>query len=162
MERRRVVITGISAITPLGLDVASSWDALLAGKSGIDRITLFDSTGYDTQIAGEVKNFHPEDVIPAKVCRRMDRFVQFAVCGAEQLMKDSGYRVDENNAEQTGVILCVGNFSLFHSHADFEHGSGAGSDKHRRKRAEYGLDQRMCFFVACHRSCLFRNSSRPL
>ena len=97
MERRRVVITGISAITPLGLDAASSWQALLAGKSGIERITLFDTTGYDTHIAGEVKGFRPEDVIPAKVCKRMDRFVQFAVCGADQLMKDSGYSIDEQD-----------------------------------------------------------------
>ena len=120
MERRRVVITGISAITPLGLDAASSWQALLAGKSGIERITLFDTTGYDTHIAGEVKGFRPEDVIPAKVCKRMDRFVQFAVCGADQLMKDSGYSIDEQNAENTGVILGVGlgglhTIEVFHS-----------------------------------------------
>lgn len=117
MERRRVVITGISAITPLGLDAASSWQALLAGKSGIERITLFDTTGYDTHIAGEVKGFRPEDVIPAKVCKRMDRFVQFAVCGADQLMKDSGYSIDEQNAENTGVIL--GEFSLAISSSTF-------------------------------------------
>ncbi len=108
MPRKRVVVTGVSAITPLGLDAASSWEALLAGKSGIGPITHFDATEYDTHIAGEVKGFDPEAVIPAKQCRRMDRFVQLAVCGALQLVEHAAYRVDESNAERTGVILGVG------------------------------------------------------
>lgn len=108
MSRKRVVITGISAITPLGLDAESSWKSLLAGKSGIGPITRFDSTGFDTHIAGEVKGFNPEEIIPAKQCRRMDRFVQFAVCGAVQLLSDAGYVVDESRAERTGVMLGVG------------------------------------------------------
>lgn len=108
MSRKRVVITGVSAITPLGLDAASSWDALLAGKSGIGPITHFDSTAFDTHIAGEVKGFNPEERIPAKQCRRMDRFAQFAVCGALQLLDNAAYRIDESNAGRTGVMLGVG------------------------------------------------------
>ena len=90
MERKRIVITGLSAITPLGNDIETSWEALLAGKSGIGPITLFDSTDYPTHIAGEVKNFDPESYINPKECRKMDRFSQFAVCAAIDLMKDSG------------------------------------------------------------------------
>jgi 3-oxoacyl-[acyl-carrier-protein] synthase II len=108
MSRKRVVITGLSAITPLGPDAASSWDALLAGRSGITPVTLFDTSDFDTHIAGEVKGVAPETVIPAKQCRHMDRFVQFAVCGALQLMDHSGYRIDASNAERVGVMLGVG------------------------------------------------------
>ncbi len=108
MSRKRVVITGVSAITPLGLDAASSWDALLAGKSGLGPITHFDSTEFDTHIAAEVKDFNPEARIPAKQCRRMDRFAQFAVDGALQLLEDARLTIDESNAERTGVMLGVG------------------------------------------------------
>ncbi len=108
VERKRIVITGLSAITPLGNDVQTSWEALLDGKSGIGPITLFDSTEYPTHIAGEVKDFKPEEYIPAKECRKMDRFSQFAVCAAVDLMKDAGLVIDENNAHRVGVVLGVG------------------------------------------------------
>ena len=108
MERKRIVITGLSAITPLGNSAESSWEALLAGKSGIGPITLFDSTDYPTHIAGEVKDFKPEEYIPAKECRKMDRFSQFAVCAAIDLMKDAGLTIDEENAHRVGVVLGVG------------------------------------------------------
>ena len=108
MPRKRVVITGLAAITPLGLDAAGSWEALLEGRSGIAPITLFDASAFDARIAGEVKGFAPEAVIPPKQCRHMDRFVQFAVCGARQLMDNSGYRIGESNAGRTGVMLGVG------------------------------------------------------
>jgi len=108
MTRKRVVITGVSAITPLGLDAESSWNALLAGKSGIAPITHFDTTGFDTHIAGEVKGFDPEAFIPAKQCRKMDRFVQLAVCGSMQLLEDAVYSAAGEKADRTGVILGVG------------------------------------------------------
>lgn len=108
MERKRIVITGLSAITPLGLDLESSWEALLAGKSGIGRISQFDSTEFTTHIAGEVKDFKPEEVIPAKNCRKMDRFCQFAVCGGIQAVADAGLTIDESNASRVGVVLGVG------------------------------------------------------
>ena len=80
MSRKRVVVTGLSALTPLGGNVTETWDNLLAGKSGIGPITLFDASGFDSRIAGEVKGFDPEAYgVPAKQARRMDRFVQFAV-----------------------------------------------------------------------------------
>lgn len=120
MTRKRVVITGVSAITPLGLDVQSTWDGILAGKCGIRQITCFDTAGFDTTIAGEITEFQPELAIPVKQCKRMDRFAQFAVCGALQLMENSGYKITEENAENVGVTLGVGlgglaTIEVFHS-----------------------------------------------
>ncbi len=108
MSRKRVVVTGISAITPLGLDVKTTWEGILAGKSGIKKITSFDTTGFDTDIAGEIPDFNPDTYIPSKQSKRMDRFVQLSVCAAIQLMENSGYKVTEENAEKLGVILGVG------------------------------------------------------
>ena len=108
MSRPRVVITGLSAITPLGNDLETTWKRLLAGESGIGPITLFDATDYDSRVAGEVKNFVAEDFIPAKQARRMDRFTQFAVVAAQQLLKDSGLVINDDNAYDVGVILGIG------------------------------------------------------
>lgn len=108
MSRKRVVVTGISAITPLGLDVKTTWEGILAGKSGIKKITGFDTTGFDTDIAGEIPDFNPDTYIPSKQSKRMDRFVQFSVCAALQLMENSGYKITEENAERVGVLLGVG------------------------------------------------------
>ncbi len=109
MTRKRVVVTGLSALTPLGTNLTESWDNLLKGRSGIAPITLFDATEFASRIAGEVKGFDPEQFgIPAKQARRMDRFVQFAVAGADMLLKDSGFVVDDETAERTGVLLGVG------------------------------------------------------
>ncbi len=108
MSRRRVVITGLSAITPLGNDVKSTWEALIAGKSGIAPITLFDAKDYDSRIAGEIKNFVPQEHIPHKQARRMDRFTQFAVTAAKDLLDDAQFTIDENNAERCDVVLGVG------------------------------------------------------
>ena len=79
---RRVVVTGMGAVTPIGNDVASYWDSLLAGRSGIDRITVFDPSRLDAKIAGEVKGFEPELVMPKKEIRRHDRYVHFAWAAA--------------------------------------------------------------------------------
>ena len=108
MSRPRVVITGLSAITPLGNDLETTWKRLLAGESGIGPITLFDATAYDSRVAGEVKDFVAEDFIPAKQARRMDRFTQFAVVAAQQLLKDSGLVINDDNAYDVGVILGIG------------------------------------------------------
>lgn len=108
MNRKRVVITGLSALTPVGNDLTSSWDNLVAGHSGIAPITLFDTTGYDSRIAGEVKNFQPEDFIPAKQARRMDRFTQFAVVAGNMLVEHAGLKITPENAYRTGVILGIG------------------------------------------------------
>ena len=108
MIRKRVVVTGLSALTPLGNDLQTTWDRLVAGESGIAPITLFDASAYDARIAGEVKNFVPEDHIPYKQAKRMDRFTQFAVVGAQMLMKHSGYTINESNAHRVEVVMGVG------------------------------------------------------
>lgn len=108
MTRPRVVITGIGGITPLANDIESTWKKLLAGESGIAPITLFDASAYDSRIAGEVKNFAPENFMPVKQARRMDRFTQFAVATAKMLLEDAQFAITEQNAYETGVILGIG------------------------------------------------------
>ncbi|MDR2800465.1 MAG: beta-ketoacyl-ACP synthase II [Desulfovibrio sp.] len=109
MTRKRVVITGLSALSPIGGNIAESWANLLAGKSGIAPITLFDAGGFAARIAGEVKNFDPEVYgLPLKQAKRMDRFAQFAVSAALMLLKDAGFAVNDENAEDVAVILGIG------------------------------------------------------
>ncbi len=108
MNRPRVVITGVSGITPLANDINTTWKRLLAGESGIGPITLFDASDYTSRIAGEVKDFAPETWIPAKQARRMDRFTQFAVAAARMLLEDAGLEITPANAEDVAVILGIG------------------------------------------------------
>lgn len=109
MSKQRVVITGLSALTPLGNDLETTWRNLLDGKSGIGPITLFDASDFDSKVAGEVKNFNPLDFgIPGKQVRRMDRFVQFAVAAADMLLKQSDFVIDADNADNVAVMLGVG------------------------------------------------------
>ncbi len=108
MKQKRVVITGVSAITPLGNDIESSWTALIAGKSGIGHITQFDSTNFATHIAGEVRGLDPTAYIHPRQCQKMDRFCQLAVCASLQLMENASFTVKEEEAWRTGVVLGVG------------------------------------------------------
>ena len=108
MNRKRVVITGLSAMSPLGNDLQTSWTRLLAGESGIGPLTCFDASAFDARIAGEVKNFTPETYMSSKQAKRMDRFSQFAVAAADMLLKDADYAIGESNAARVGVMLGVG------------------------------------------------------
>ena len=108
MNKRRVVVTGISMITPLGIGVEKSWEGLLAGKSGIRRITQFDSSQFSTKIAGEVDGFNPEDYIEIKEIKKMDRFIHFAIAVARMALEDSGLKITDDNAERVGVIVGSG------------------------------------------------------
>lgn len=105
---RRVVITGMGMLTPLGLDTASTWQGLIAGKSGIDCITLFDASNYETKIAGEIKGFDPTAFMSVKEAKRMDRFAQLAVVAAKQALAQSALVVDASNANCIGVIVGSG------------------------------------------------------
>ncbi len=104
----RVVVSGLAAITPLGNDLKTSWANLLGGKSGIGPITLFDATEYASRIAGEVKGLDLDAYIPPKQKRRMDRFVQFAVACAKQLVEHADYTVPEETAHRVACLLGVG------------------------------------------------------
>ena len=106
--RRRVVVTGLGVISPVGNDVPTAWSNLVAGRSGITRITKFDASQYRAQIAGEVKDFNVESVIPAKEARRMDTFIHYGIAAAVEALKDSGFEVTEANADRIGCMVGSG------------------------------------------------------
>lgn len=108
LEKKRVVITGLGAITPLGNDLESYWRNLLAGKSGVGPITLFDASQHATRIAAEVKGFDPHQYVDRKDAKRMDRFAQFAVATSKQALADAQLEITPLNAEQIGVMIGTG------------------------------------------------------
>lgn len=105
---KRVVVTGLGAITPLGNTVTEYWQGLLQGYSGIGPITLFDASGHACRIAGEVKGFEPCDYLDRKDVKHMDRFAQFAVCASQQAIADAGLQINHLNANQVGVLIGSG------------------------------------------------------
>ena len=104
MQLKRVVITGLGAVTPLGNSMPETWQALVNGVSGIAPITAFDPSNFKTQFAGEVKNFDPTPVIDRKEARKMDRYTQFSVCVADEALKDSGLDLEQEDRSRVGVI----------------------------------------------------------
>ncbi len=104
----RVVVTGLGAVTPLGNDLATTWQGVLNGRSGIAPITLFDASGYESAIAGEVKDFAPEDFLPAKEARYMDRNVQFACAAALEALRDAGIEIGDGLGASAGVVVGSG------------------------------------------------------
>ena len=107
-NRRRVVITGLGCVAPVGNTVSTAWDALIAGQSGIATITKFDATPFSTHFAGEVKGFNVEEYMPGKEARHMDTFIHYGMAAGIQAMQDSGLEVTETNAERIGVIVGSG------------------------------------------------------
>lgn len=105
---KRVVVTGLGAITPLGNTLAEYWEGLLGGRNGIGPITLFDASRHDCQIAGEVKGFDPQAYMERKEAKRMDRFAQFAVSASKQALADANFAITDVNAEQVGVVIGTG------------------------------------------------------
>src|SRR5919112_2932748 len=99
----RVLITGIGTVNPLGLDAPSTWEAMLAGRSGVDTIAAFDPAPFPVRIAGEVRGFDPEKVASRKDARRMDRGVLFAVAATDEAVADAG--IDKLDPERTGVVV---------------------------------------------------------
>ena len=102
--RRRVAITGLGILSPVGLNLQESWANLLAGKSGIGRVTRFDPEAYPSQIAGEVKGFDPDAVFPKREQKKVDLFIQYAVAAAIEAVADSGLTIGEEIAERTGPV----------------------------------------------------------
>ena len=108
MDRRRVVVTGMGLITPLGMGVRATWENLIEGKSGIRKIAHFDASAFQTQIAGEVEGFNPEDYIEPKEVKKTDRFIHFAIAATKMAMDDSGMKITKSNTERVGVIVGSG------------------------------------------------------
>ncbi|HEV8377128.1 MAG TPA: beta-ketoacyl-ACP synthase II [Candidatus Polarisedimenticolia bacterium] len=132
---RRVVVTGIGMVSPLGVGTETNWSALLAGRSGVGPITRFDASRYPSRIAGEVKGFNAEDFIPKKDVKKMDRFIHFAVAASQLAMEDSKLAISSANAERVGVYI----------------GSGIGGlpsiEKQHASLLESGPDRISPFFI---------------
>ncbi|MFM6983609.1 MAG: beta-ketoacyl-ACP synthase II, partial [Chitinophagaceae bacterium] len=127
MQFKRVVVTGLGALTPLGNNLQAYWEGLSNGVSGADMITLFDTTKFKTKFACEVKNFNPEDFMDRKEARKLDRFAQFALVTTEEAIKDSGLDLEKIEKSRVGVIWgsgIGGLTSFFHESADFAKGDG--------------------------------------
>jgi 3-oxoacyl-[acyl-carrier-protein] synthase II len=107
-QDRKVVVTGLGAVTPLGIGVKKYWKNLVAGKSGVRRITLFDPVDIESKVAGEVKDFDPLDYMEKSEARRNDRFTQFVYVASEEAMRDSGLDLDKLDRDRTGVIIGSG------------------------------------------------------
>ena len=107
-HQRRVVITGLGAVSPVGNTVTETWNAIIAGKSGIATITRFDAAPFTTHFAGEVKGFNIEDYLPGKEARHMDTFIHYGMAAGIQAMQDCGLTVTEQNAERIGVVIGSG------------------------------------------------------
>jgi 3-oxoacyl-[acyl-carrier-protein] synthase II len=120
MSKRRILVTGLGLITPVGIGVKESWANIINGQSGIGKITKFDCSTYPSQVAGEVKNFDPLAFIPPKDARRMDTFIQFGIAAGIEAFKDSGIEVTDSNSERIGVSVGsgIGGINLIESTSD--------------------------------------------
>ena len=106
--KKRVVITGLGLVTPVGIGVEQTWEALCAGKSGAGEITHFDASAYSTRIAAEVKDFNPQDFMPKKDARRVESFIAFALAACRMAVEDSGLVIDSSNESRVGAITGCG------------------------------------------------------
>ena len=121
---RRVVITGIGAVTPIGLDAQSFWDSIKAGRHGIKMIDEFDTSDVPVKVAAMVKDFDPLTVMDKKEMRRTDRYCQFAVAAAKEAMEDCGSDLKDLDPYRVGV-------GVFYPHDDHQHGGGHHRDENR-------------------------------
>src|SRR5437870_667711 len=108
MSPRRCVITGMGAVTPFGVGVDRYWDGLIEGRSGISRISLFDTTGHDVSIGGEVPAFEPEQYLDKRLIKRLDRYVQFAMVATAEAVKQSGLNVAAEDPYRMAAIFGSG------------------------------------------------------
>jgi 3-oxoacyl-[acyl-carrier-protein] synthase II len=108
MEKRRVVVTGVGAVTPLGNDVETTWKNIIEGKSGIGPLTRVNADEYPSKVSAELKDFNPEVFMERKEARKMDRFTQYAVAGALMAVEDANLTINEENADRIGVWIGSG------------------------------------------------------
>jgi len=130
MDARRVVVTGIGVLTPIGNNLQEYWEGLVSGQSGAAPITLFDATNFKTQFACEVKNFNPTDFLDRKEARKLDRFCQFAMVVANEAFKDSGLDVEKIDSDRAGVIWGsgIGGMKTFYTES-VNFGTGNGTPR---------------------------------
>jgi 3-oxoacyl-[acyl-carrier-protein] synthase II len=130
MDARRVVVTGIGVLTPIGNNLQEYWEGLVSGQSGAAPITLFDATNFKTQFACEVKNFNPTDFLDRKEARKLDRFCQFAMVVANEAFKDSGLDVEKIDSDRAGVIWGsgIGGMNTFYTES-VNFGTGNGTPR---------------------------------
>ena len=130
MDSRRVVVTGIGVLTPIGNNLQEYWEGLVSGQSGAAPITLFDATNFKTQFACEVKNFNPTDFLDRKEARKLDRFCQFAIVVANEAFKDSGLDVEKIDSDRAGVIWGsgIGGMNTFYTES-VNFGTGNGTPR---------------------------------
>ena len=129
MERRRVVITGLGAVTPLGLTAADTWQAVREGRCGIGPITQFDTTDMKVKLAAEVKDFVRRTICPKPEAKRMARFTQFAVVAAKEAMTDAAFTLAEGEEDRCGVIVSSGIGGLSITEAEHDKGAAKGWDR---------------------------------
>lgn len=108
MAKRRVVVTGMGIVSPVGNDLVSAWDNIANGRSGIGPITTFDASAFATRIAGEVRDFNPNTWMPAKDCKKMDPFIHYGVAASSMAIRDSGLEITDANAERIGALIGSG------------------------------------------------------
>ena len=108
MSKRRVVVTGLGVVSPVGIGAAQAWENLLAGRSGVGPITRFDASALPTRIAAEVKGFNAADWMPLKETRRSDTFIHYGIAATRMALDDAGFTIDEANAERVGVNVGSG------------------------------------------------------
>lgn len=151
MSKRRVVVTGMGMLTPVGNTVEDSWKALLSGTSGISTIEHFDVTGFATQFAGMVKDFNCEDYMSKKDARKMDLFIQYGIAAGVQALKDSGIEVTDENAARIGVAIGsgIGGLGLI------EAGHQALMEKGPRKISPFFVPSTIVNMIAGHMSIMF-------
>ena len=171
---RRVVVTGLGLVTPLGTGVEKTWKALCAGESGIGRITRFDPSGYDAQIAGEVKDFDPAQFIEKKEIKKMDTFIHYAVGASQLAVEDARLTVAPEEATRVGVYIGSGIGGLgsiehyhdvlkekgpgrgspfFYSHDDHQSGFRPGGHSPGSKRAQFLRGHGLRHGESLHRRC---------
>jgi len=126
---RRVVVTGLGMVTPLGTGVENNWEAVCSGKSGIGPVTKFDVADFPSKIAGEVTDFEPGDFLEKQQIRRFDEFIHYGIAAARMAMEDSGLKIDESNAHRVGCVTGTGLGGL----AMLEHFHGVLMEKGPRK-----------------------------
>ena len=159
MERRRVVITGLGAVTPIGLTAADSWQAVKDGVCGVAPITQFDSSELKVHLAAEVKGFDPENYMGKPEAKRMGRFTQLALVSAQEAMASAGFTLDEAEADRCGVIVSSGIGGLSITEAEHDRGLSRGYRPGILKKAP-NLHEKI-LYVYLYRVCNNYPKKRP-